>query len=309
MSMSAFYGSADSKESLATIDRAIELGVNFFDTADIYGPYTNEELLGRALKGRRDKVFMATKFGFVYSPEFTDMRQINGRPEYVRSACEASLKRLQMETIDLYYLHRIDPKVPIEETVGAMCELVNQGKVRYLGLSETSAQTLRKAHATHPIAALQNEYSLWTRDVENEILPTCRELGISFVAYSPLGRGFLAGRIKNIDELDKDDSRRKLPRFQGENFDKNLQLVNSINSIADEKACKSAQLLLSWLLAQYDSLIPIPGMRRRSHLEDNIKGLGIELTANDLKRINELVPPDIAAGARYPDNFMQLSNR
>lgn len=308
MGMSEFYGEPDDKESVATIHRALELGVNFLDTADVYGPRTNEELVGRAIRGRRDEVVLATKFGIVRT-EDPSVRGVSGRPEYVRSSCEASLRRLGVETIDLYYQHRVDPNTPVEETVGAMARLVQEGKVRYLGLSEAAPETLRRAHSVHPIAALQSEYSLWSRDPEDEILPTCRELGIGFVAYSPLGRGFLTGQIKRFDDLAEDDYRRHSPRFQGENFQKNLGLVRKIEEIAAEKGCTPAQLALAWVLAQGEDVVPIPGTKRRKYLEENVAALEVGLTREDLRRIDEVAPRGAAAGSRYPRAMMAMVNR
>ena len=308
MGMSEFYGSSDERESIATIHRALELGVNFLDTADMYGPFKNEELVGRAIKGRRDKVVLATKFGNMRGEDGSFLG-VNGRPEYVRQACEASLRRLDVEVIDLYYQHRVDPNVPIEETVGEMKRLVEEGKVRYLGLSEAAAETIRRAHRVHPIAALQTEYSLWSRDPEDGLLEVCRELGIGFVAYSPLGRGFLTGQIKSFDDLAADDYRRLSPRFQGENFDKNLELVKRIEELAAEKNCAPAQLALAWVLAQGSDIVPIPGTKRRKYLEENVGAIKVEITPEELKRIDEVAPRGAAAGTRYPEASMAAVNR
>jgi aryl-alcohol dehydrogenase-like predicted oxidoreductase len=308
MGMSEFYGEGDEDESLATIARALDLGVTLLDTADIYGPYTNEELVGKAIRGRRDRVVIATKFGIVRS-EDPAFRGINGRPEYVRRACEASLKRLGTDHIDLYYQHRVDTDVPIEETVGAMARLVEDGKVRFLGLSEAGPETIRRAHAEHPIAALQTEYSLWSREPEDEILPVVRELGIGFVPYSPLGRGFLTGRFRTVDDLPEDDYRRHSPRFQGENFARNLELVARIEEIARTRGCTPAQLALAWVLAQGMDVVPIPGTKRRKYLEENLGAVRVELTPDDLARIDEMAPQGVAAGARYPESAMKAIGR
>jgi aryl-alcohol dehydrogenase-like predicted oxidoreductase len=308
MGMSEFYGIPDYRESIATIHRALDLGVNFLDTADAYGPFTNEELVGQAIKGRRKKVIVATKFGLVRSDD-PHARGVNGRPDYVRSACEGSLRRLGVETIDIYYQHRMDPKIPVEETVSAMAQLVKEGKVRYLGLSEAGTQTLRRAHSIHPVTALQSEYSLWSRDPEDEVLDVCRELGIGFVAYSPLGRGFLTGKIRSPKDLPEADYRLTSPRFQGVNFDKNREFVRLIEKLAEEKGCLPGQLALAWVLAQGKDIVPIFGTKRRAYLEENLAALKVELTSEDLKRIDDVAPRGIAAGSRYPEAVMGLLGR
>lgn len=308
MGMSEFYGARDDAESIATLHRALELGVTFLDTADIYGPHTNEELVGRAIRDRRDRVFLATKFGIVRDPNDPGKRGVSGHPEYVRACCEASLRRLGVDVIDLYYQHRVDPATPIEDTVGAMAELVKAGKVRYLGLSEASAKTLARACAVHPIAALQTEYSLWTRDPEAEILAACRRLGVSFVAYSPLGRGFLTGAIQKPDDLAEDDFRRFNPRFQGENFARNLALADQVKALARRKGCQPSQLALAWVLAQGEDVIPIPGTKRRRYLEENVAAVEIVLTDAELAEIDAVFPPDAAAGLRYTEEMMRLAD-
>ena len=308
MGMSEFYGERNEKESLATIDRALELGVNLLDTSDIYGPHTNEMLVGKALKGRRDKFFVATKFGILRDPANPAKRGVDGSPAYVRSAVEASLKRLEIDTIDLYYQHRVDPKTPIEETVGAMARLVDEGKVRFLGLSEAAPHTLERAHAVHPIAALQTEYSLWTRDPETDVLRICRKLGVAFVAYSPLGRGFLTGAFNSPDDFDADDYRRHSPRFQGENFTRNLELVEKVKALAAQQGITAGQLALAWVLAQGDDIVPIPGTKRRKYMEENAAAVEVSLPPNLVENLKDIFPPDAAAGDRYPEAMKTLIN-
>jgi aryl-alcohol dehydrogenase-like predicted oxidoreductase len=308
MGMSEFYGVTNDAESLQTLHRAAELGITFWDTSDVYGPHTNEILVGKALKGIRHKITLATKFGVIRDPANAQARGFNGKPEYVRSACEASLKRLNTDVIDLYYLHRVDPATPVEETAAAMGDLVKAGKVRGIGLSEASAATIRKAHAVHPLTAIQSEYSLWSRDPEDEVLQTCKELGIAFVAYSPLGRGFLTGQFKKFEDLAPNDYRRFSPRFQGENFQKNLDLVHKLEQLAAQKGCTASQLALAWVLAQADHIFPIPGTKRIKYLEENTGALNVRFTKEELATINTIAPKNVAAGLRYPEAMMKVLN-
>lgn len=308
MGMSEFYGKRNDEQSEQVIQYAFERGINFFDTADMYGPFINEELVGKAIKGFKDKITIATKFGIIRDANDPTKRGINGRPEYVKEACEGSLKRLGITTIDLYYLHRKDPDTPIEETVGAMAKLKEEGKIRSIGLSEVNAETLRKAHAVHPITALQSEYSLWSRDPEDGILETCKELGIAFVAYSPLGRGFLTGQIKKFDDFEQDDYRRFSPRFQGENFDRNLQLVKKMEALAESKDCTTAQLALAWVLAQGDNVFPIPGTKRKEYLDENIGALDVQVSPEEMEELDAIAPKGAVAGQRYPDAMMKSVN-
>jgi len=308
MGMSEFYGVKNDEESIKTLHHSLELGINFWDTADVYGPFINEELVGKALAGKRKNVVLATKFGIIRDLQNPQKRGVNGRPEYVRSSCEASLKRLKTDIIDLYYLHRVDHSTPIEETVGAMGQLVKEGKIRTVGLSEVSSSTLKKAHATFPITAVQSEYSLWTRDPEVDVLNTCKELGVAFVAYSPLGRGFLTGQIKKFEDFEPTDYRRHSPRFQGENFEKNLQLVHKIEEIAAKKNCTASQLALAWVIAQGDHIFPIPGTKRIKYLEENVAALKIELTKEEMQVLDNIFPKDAASGSRYPPQMMGSIN-
>jgi aryl-alcohol dehydrogenase-like predicted oxidoreductase len=309
MGMSEFYGARNDEESIRTLHHALDIGVTFWDTADAYGPHTNEELVGKALKGNRQKITLATKFGIVRDPGNPMARGFNGSPAYLKSACEASLKRLQTDTIDLYYLHRIDASTPVEDTAGAMAELVKEGKIKGIGFSEISSATLRRAHAIHPVSAVQSEYSLWTRDPEDGILETCAELGIAFVAYSPLGRGFLTGQIKKETDFEADDYRKFSPRFQGENFQKNIDLVTALEKLAAEKGCRASQLALAWVMAQGDNIFPIPGTKRIKYLDENVGALDISFTKNELEEINTIFPKNAAAGLRYPEQMMGSLNK
>lgn len=308
MGMSEFYGTASDVESIKVIHRAIELGVTFLDTADMYGPFINEELVGKAIHGKRNQVTLATKFGIRRDPTNPAVRGLSGKPDYVKSACEASLKRLNVDVIDLYYLHRVDPATPIEETVGAMSELVQAGKVKTIGLSEVSAKTLRRAHKIYPITAVQSEYSLWSRDPEDEVLDACKELGVAFVAYSPLGRGFLTGQIKKIEDFEPTDFRRTSPRFQGENFQKNLDLVKKLETLATKKGCTTSQLALAWVIAQGNFIFPIPGTKRIKYLEENVGALNVDFTKEELREIDAIAPKDVAAGTRYAEGGMKIVN-
>jgi len=309
MGMSEFYGPRNDDESVKTLQHALEIGVNFWDTADVYGPFINEELVGKAMKGNRQKITLATKFGIVRDPSNPQSRGFNGSAAYAKSACEASLKRLQTDVIDLYYLHRVDASIPIEETTGAMAELVKEGKIKGIGFSEISSATLRRAHAVHPVTAVQSEYSLWTRDPEDSILDTCKELGIAFVAYSPLGRGFLTGQIKKETDFDASDYRRFSPRFQGENFQKNLDLVTALEKLAAKKSCTASQLALAWVMAQGDTIFPIPGTKRIKYLDENVGALNVSFTKDELKEIDDVFPRNAAAGLRYPEQMMGSINR